>query len=152
MALIVENGLGLENSESYIDLAYLQAYATKRGLDITGIDETNIIKGQDYFESAYQFKGTKLKETQALAFPRYINNEVVYPVRIKNAVCELAIKSKSAELLADSERLTKREKVGEIEVEYSEYSKDETSYNFVINLILPWLLGSGSSTSIVRTY
>ena len=150
--LVIEDGSGLSNAESYIDLAYLTAYATKRGLAIAGITEANIIKAMDYFESAYQFKGTKLVETQALAFPRYINNEVVYPVRIKNAVCELAIKSKSAELLADSERATKREKVGDIEIEYSEYSKDETNYNFVINLITPWLLGSGISGSLVRTY
>ena len=150
--LIIENGEGLSNAESYIDLAYLTDYANKRNIDITGITEANIIKAMDYFESGYLFKGTKLKETQALAFPRYINNEVVYPARIKNAVCELTIKSKSAELLADSERLTKREKVGEIEVEYSEYSKDETNYNFVINLIMPWLLGSGISGSLVRTY
>ena len=150
--IIVETGEGLENSESYIDLDYLTAYATKRGLDITGITETNIIKAMDYFESAYQFKGTKLKETQALSFPRLINGVVEYPVRVKNAICELTIKSKSAELLADSERLTKREKVGEIEVEYSEYSRDEINYNFVINLIMPWLLGSGISGSLVRTY
>lgn len=150
--IIVETGEGLENSESYIDLDYLTAYAAKRGLDTTGITEANIIKAMDYFESAYQFKGTKLVETQALAFPRYINNEVVYPVRVKNAVCELTIKSKSAELLADSERLTTSEKVGEIEVHYSEYSKDEVNYNFVYNLILPWLSGSGISASIIRTY
>ena len=150
--IIVETGEGLENSESYIDLAYLTDYATKRGLAITGITEANIIKAMDYFESGYLFKGTKLKETQSLAFPRYINNEVVYPVRIKNAVCELAIKSKSNELLADTERATKREKVGDIEIEYSEYSRDEISYNFVYNLIMPWLLNSGSSASIVRTY
>lgn len=152
MAIEVEDGSGKSNAESYIDLAYLSAYAAKRGLDITGITEANIIKAMDYFESAYQFKGTKLVETQALTFPRYINNEVVYPVRIKNAVCELAIKSKSNELLADTERATKREKVGDIEIEYSEYSKDEISYNFVYNLIMPWLLNSGSSASIVRTY
>lgn len=152
MAIEVEDGNGKSNAESYIDLAYLSAYAAKRGLDITGISEANIIKAMDYFESAYQFKGTKLKETQALAFPRYINNEVVYPVRIKNAVCELTIKSKSAELLADSERLTKSEAVGDIKIEYSEYSKDTVNYNFVINLILPWLSGSGISASIIRTY
>ena len=152
MSLIIEDGSGLTNAESYIDLAYLTDYANKRNIDITGITEANIIKAMDYFESAYQFKGTKLKETQALTFPRYINNEVVYPVRIKNAVCELAIKSKSNELLADTERATKREKVGDIEIEYSEYSKDEISYNFVYNLIMPWLLNSGSSASIVRTY
>ena len=150
--IIVEDGTGKIDSESYIDLDYLTAYAAKRGLDITGITEANIIKAMDYFESAYQFKGTKLVETQALAFPRYINNEVVYPVRVKNAVCELTIKSKSAELLADSERLTKSEAVGDIKVEYSEYSKDEVNYNFVINLIMPWLLGSGISGSLVRTY
>ena len=152
MALIVEDGTGKNDSESYIDLAYLQAYANKRGLDITGITEANIIKAMDYFESAYQFKGTKLVETQALAFPRYINNEVVYPVRVKNAVCELTIKSKSAELLADSERLTKSEAIGDIRVEYSEFSKDTVNYNFVINLILPWLSGSGINASIIRTY
>ena len=150
--IIVEDGTGKIDSESYIDLAYLSAYAAKRGLDITGISEANIIKAMDYFESAYLFKGTKLKETQALAFPRYINNEVVYPVRIKNAICELTIKSKSAELLADSERLTKSEAVGDIKIEYSEYSKDTVNYNFVINLILPWLSGSGISASIIRTY
>lgn len=150
--LVIENGEGLSNAESYIDLAYLTDYANKRNIDITGITETNIIKAMDYFESAYLFKGTKLKETQALAFPRYINNEVVYPVRIKNAVCELAIKSKTNELLADTERATKREKVGDIEIEYSEFAKDEISYNFVYNLIMPWLLNSGSSASIVRTY
>ncbi len=150
--LIVETGEGLSTSESYIDLAYLSTYATKRGLDITGITEANIIKAMDYFESSYQFKGTKLVETQALAFPRLINGVVEYPVRIKNAVCELTIKSKSAELLADSERATTSEKVGDLEVHYSEYSKDEVSYNFVINLIMPWLCGSSFSSSIVRTY
>ncbi len=150
--LIVETGEGLSTSESYIDLAYLSTYATKRGLDITGITEANIIKAMDYFESSYQFKGTKLVETQALAFPRLINGVVEYPVRIKNAVCELTIKSKSAELLADSERATTSEKVGDLEVHYSEYSKDEVNYNFVINLIMPWLSGSSFSSSIVRTY
>lgn len=152
MALIVENGLGLENSESYIDLDYLTAYATKRGLDITGITEANIIKAMDYFESAYQFKGTKLVETQALAFPRYINNEAVYPVRVKSAICELTIKSKSAELLADTKQKAIRKKIGKMEIEYDPNSKDEKNYNMVINLILPWLGGSGISASVIRTY
>lgn len=150
--LIVETGEGLSTSESYIDLTYLSTYATKRGLDITGIAESNIIKAMDYFESSYQFKGTKLVETQALAFPRLINGVVEYPVRVKNSVCELTIKSKSAELLADTERATTSEKVGDLEVHYSEYSRDEVNYNFVINLIMPWLCGSSFSSSIVRTY
>lgn len=152
MSLIIENGTGLDNADSYIDLTYLTDYATKRNITITGITEANIIKAMDYFESAYTFKGTKLKETQSLAFPRLINGVVEYPIRIKNALCELTIKTKENELLKDTERATKREKVGDIEIEYSEYSKDETNYNFVINLILPWLSSNGFSHSIVRTY
>ena len=140
----VEDGTGLSNADSYIDLAYLTEYATKRAIDITGIAESNIIKAMDYFESAYLFKGTKLKESQSLAFPRYIDNEVVYPVRIKNAICELTIKSKSAELLADTKQKAIRKKIGEMEIEYDPNSKDEKNYNMVINLILPWLGGSVS--------
>ena len=37
MSLIIEDGSGLTNAESYIDLAYLTDYANKRNIDITGI-------------------------------------------------------------------------------------------------------------------
>ena len=150
--LVIENGEGLSNADSYIDLIYLTDYATKRGINVNWAQEHNIIQAMDYFESAYSFKGTKLKETQSLAFPRLIDNEVVYPIRVKNAVCELTIKTKENELLKDTERATKREKVGDIEIEYSEFAKDETNYNFVYNLIMPYLSSSGFSHSIIRTY
>lgn len=152
MAIEVEDGSGKSDAESYIDLAYLQAYADKRGISITGIAESNIIKAMDYFESAYLFKGTKLKESQSLAFPRYIDNEVVYPVRIKNAICELAIKTMQNDLLADTTQKTKMEKVGDIEVQYDTNYSQDNQYNFVYNLIAPWLNSSGFSSSIVRTY
>lgn len=150
--LVVESGEGLPNSESYIDLDYLIAYATKRGIDYSNMTEANIIKAQDYFETSYTFKGTKLKDTQALEFPRLINGEVIYPTRIKSAICELALKSVNV-LLEDTGRATIREKVGELEVQYSENSSQEVNYNFVFNLIAPWLDNSSSfSSSISRTY
>lgn len=150
--LVVESGVGLPNSESYIDLDYLIAYATKRGIDYSNMTEANIIKAQDYFETSYTFKGTKLKDTQALEFPRLINGEVIYPTRIKSAICELALKSVNV-LLEDTGRATIREKVGELEVQYSENSSQEVNYNFVFNLIAPWLDNSSSfSSSISRTY
>lgn len=152
MSLIIENGTGLDNADSYIDLTYLTDYATKRNINITGITESNIIKAMDYFESAYSFKGTKLKETQSLAFPRLIDNEVTYPIRIKNAVCELTIKTKTAELLKDTKQKTIRKKIGDMEIEYDPNSRDETNYNMVYNLIMPYLNNNGFSHSIVRTY
>lgn len=150
--LVIESGEGLPNSESYIDLDYLIDYATKRGIDSSSMTEANIIKAQDYFETSYTFKGTKLKDTQALEFPRLINGEVVYPVRIKSAVCELALKSVNV-LLEDTSQKVIKQKVGELEVQYSENSSQEVNYNFVFNLIAPWLDNTSSySSNIVRTY
>ena len=152
MSLILENGSGMADAESYIDLDYLIDYATKRGIDSSSMTEANIIKAMDYFETSYTFKGTKLKDTQALEFPRLINGVVEYPVRVKSAVCELALKSVNV-LLEDTSQKVLREKVGELEVQYSENSSQEINYNFVFNLIAPWLDNTSSySSSIVRTY
>lgn len=150
--LVVESGVGLPNSESYIDLDYLIAYATKRGIDYSNMTEANIIKAQDYFETSYTFKGTKLKDTQALEFPRLINGEVIYPTRIKSAICELALKSVNV-LLEDTSQKVIKERVGELEVQYSENSSQEVNYRYVYNLIMPYLKNSSSySSSIVRAY
>ena len=150
--LVIESGEGLPNSESYIDLDYLIAYANKRGLSVVDMTEANIVKAQDYFETSYKFKGTKLKDTQSLEFPRLINGEVIYPVRIKSAVCELALKSTNV-LLEDTAQQVIKERVGELEVQYSENSSQEVNYNFVYNLVMPYLENSSSySSSIVRTY
>ena len=150
--LIVESGVGIVDSESYIDLDYLIAYATKRGIDSSSMTEANIIKAMDYFETSYTFKGTKLKDTQALEFPRLIGGEVVYTARIKSAICELALKSVNV-LLEDTERATIREKVGELEVEYDKDSPQGVEYRYVYNLVMPYLENSSSySSSIIRTY
>lgn len=156
MSLVVESGVGLENADSYISVEYADAYFNKRNSktewDLVTEKEKAIIDAMDYIDTAFNYKGYKVNPNQSLEFPRMINGVVEFPTRLKNAVCELALRASSSKLLADSERLTTSEKVGEIEVHYSEYSKDEVNYNFVIILIMPWLLGSGISGSLVRTY
>lgn len=153
--LVIESGVGLENAESYVDEAYVTAYFTKRGnteWDAITNKEAQIIKAMDYFESSYSFKGEKLNESQALAFPRLINGVVEYPTRIKNSICELALKSSTATLLEDTSKSVVSEKVGELEVHYDPNSKDGINYEFVFNLLSPWLSSLGFSSSIVRTY
>lgn len=155
MALIIESGIGMTDSESYVDEAYVTAYFAKRGVtewDAITNKESQIVKATDYFESSYSFKGEKLNENQALAFPRLINGQVEYPTRIKNSICELALKSSTATLLEDTSKSVLSEKVGELEVHYDPNSKDGINYEFVFNLIAPWLNSSGFSSSIVRTY
>lgn len=154
MALVIENGEGLSNSESYVDVDYVDAYFLKRGItewaSLTNREQL-IIRAMDYIENNYTYLGTKLVSTQALSFPRVINGETVYPIAIKNALCELALKANSGDLLQDTGKTTIREKVGTLEVEYDPNQDDLTSYNYVNKLLAPYLVSTSSfSYSISR--
>ena len=154
MALVIENGQGLSNSESYVDVDYVDAYFLKRGItEWAGLTnrEQLIVRAMDYIENNYTYQGTKLISTQALQFPRLINGETVYPIALKNAVCELALKANSGDLLQDTGKTTIREKVGTLEVEYDPNQDDLTSYNYVNKLLAPYLVSTSSfSYSISR--
>ena len=154
MTLVIENGEGLSNSESYVDESYVDAYFLKRGnseWDSITNKESKIILAMDYIENNYTYIGTKLVSTQNLSFPRLINGETVYPIAIKNALCELALKANSGDLLQDTGKTTIREKVGTLEVEYDPNQDDLTSYNYVNKLLAPYLVSTSSfSYSISR--
>jgi len=154
MALIIEDGTGLINADSYIDVAFADSYFLKRGItqwaSLTNREQL-IIRAMDYIENNYTYLGTKLVSTQSLSFPRLINGETVYPIAIKNALCELALKANSGDLLQDTGKTTIREKVGTLEVEYDPNQDDLTSYNYVNKLLAPYLVSTSSfSYSISR--
>ena len=154
MALVLEDGTGLSNSESYVDVAYVDAYFLKRGnteWDSITNKESRIVLAMDFIENNYTYLGTKLVSTQSLSFPRLIDGETVYPIAIKNALCELALKANSGDLLQDTGKTTIREKVGTLEVEYDPNQDDLTSYNYVNKLLAPYLVSTSSfSYSISR--
>jgi len=154
MALVIEDGQGLSNSESYVDVDYVNAYFLKRGnteWDSITNKESRIVLAMDFIENNYTYIGTKLVSTQSLSFPRLINGETVYPIAIKNALCELALKANSGDLLQDTGKTTIREKVGTLEVEYDANQDDLTSYNYVNKLLAPYLVSISSfSYSISR--
>lgn len=154
MSLIIENGEGLSNSESYVDVDYVDAYFLKRGINewasLTNREQL-IIRAMDYIENNYTYQGTKLISTQALQFPRLINGETIYPIALKNAVCELALKSNEEDLSADTDKTTIREKVGPLEIEYDPNQDNTKSYNYVNKLLAPYLVSTSSfSYSISR--
>ena len=153
--LIIENGQGLSNSESYVDVDYVDAYFLKRGnseWDSITNKESKIVLAMDFIENNYTYLGTKLVSTQSLSFPRVINGETVLPpLSLKNALCELALKANSGDLLQDTGKTTIREKVGTLEVEYDPNQDDLTSYNYVNKLLAPYLVSTSSfSYSISR--
>lgn len=152
--LIVEDGLGLPNADSYIDVDFADSYFLKRGISqwatLTN-KESLIIRSMDYIENNYSYKGEKLVSSQSLSFPRVIDGEIVYPIALKNAVCELALKSNDEDLLADTDKTTIREKVGALEIEYDPNQDNIKSFNYVNKLLAPYLVSTSSfSYSISR--
>lgn len=154
MALNIESGNGDSNSETYNGTDFIDAYFLKRGVTewatLTN-KEALEVRGMDFLENNYTYLGTKLVSTQALAFPRVINGETVYPIAIKNALCELALKANNGDLLQDTGKTTIREKLGPLETEYDANQDDLTSYNYVNKLLAPYLVSTSSfSYSISR--
>ena len=74
MALIVEDGTGLNNADSYISLADARIFASDYGYTLPADDtEAGVFlrKGALYVDlSESSFTGSRLVDTQALAWPR----------------------------------------------------------------------------------
>tara|TARA_Y100001938_G_scaffold41980_1_gene57808 strand:+ start:265 stop:774 length:510 start_codon:yes stop_codon:yes gene_type:complete len=117
VALIVEDGTGKTNSESYASVADADTYFTARRGDTTWAaastanKEKALRNATDYIEEKYnaRFIGRKATKDQALAFPRaYIESYDGYaiesdeiPEKLKRATMELAVRALSEDLLPD---------------------------------------------------
>lgn len=150
--LIVENGTGLANANAYVSVEFADEYFSARGNQTwAGLDnavkEATIIKATDYLEAVYfdKWQGERLKSDQTLSFPR---SPFGMPTKFKSAVCELAIRANAGELMSDIERLTTKEKVGSIEVEYAQNTDPATKYAYVASLLKPFL--KSASTMVMR--
>ena len=122
--MIIEDGTGLPNAESYISVADANQYLQSRGESVAVV-ESDLLKAVDFLESI-QFDGYRLNKDQSLSFPRtniydYDGSEYPpLPERIKHAQAWAAHYLQSIDLAepVDSKR-KKRVKVdGAVEVEY----------------------------------
>lgn len=174
MALVVEDGTGKADAESYVSVADADTYHDKRGNSVwagltTAVKEQLLRKATDYLLQMYRgrWKGCRVSSTQALDWPRYyverkeLDNFVynaypvyydsdIVPTEIANATAELALRANSAALAPDMERLTRREKVGPIEVEYEPNSAPNTLYRAVGGLLRPFLRDAGPTVGLIR--
>ena len=150
--MIPDDGTGLANANAYVSVEFADEYFSARGNQTwaglgSADKEAAIIKATDYLEAVYweKWQGEKLKANQALAFPR---KPFGMPAKFKSAVCELAIRANAGELMSDIERLTTKEKVGSIEVEYAQNSDPATKYAYVASLLKPFL--KSASAMVMR--
>ena len=125
MAFIVEDGTGLPNANSYVDVQEYRDYATDRGIDVTAELEATIqgylVRSTDYVNLTYTFVGEQTTDTQSLAFPRTYNEvDLGLPVNVVNATIEMAFQvANGVTLFNDNTKniISKKEKVDVIETE-----------------------------------
>jgi len=142
MALVVEDGTGKTDAESYVSVADTDAYWTAHGAPTswsgasTAEKEEALRMATQYLDLVYHLSwiGRRISNTQALDWPRYgvttpdwyIVESDTIPSRLEDATSELALRhlTETDGLLPDvsTERGVKREsiRVGEIEsdIEY----------------------------------
>lgn len=173
--LIVEDGTGLSNADSYTSLVEANLYHANHGnVDWSDIDATTkeqlLRKATDYMVAQYrlQYAGYRRYSTQSLdwprlyvplidslsanVFPQYVDFDIV-PTTVKNACAELALKSYTAILMQDLTQGVIREKVDVIEVEYDKYSPQQTRYAQIDAMLSLFFKQQGNdmSRSLVRT-
>jgi len=158
MALVIEDGTGKTDSNTYASEAEFVAYAAARGVTVANniTDEQLLITAMDYIEQQ-PFKGFKNTKEQALQWPRsnvkidgyYVDTDEI-PLLLKEAQMENALGIDAGNNpLATEGRSTKREKVDVIEVEYMDGSRTST-YLVAAESKLSKLLKSGSGGISVR--
>lgn len=136
--LIVEDGTGKANAESYTSVADASAYHTARGnaawaaLASDTVREQLLRKATDAMMQMFagRWAGTRVSSTQALDWPRYnvpmkdgpANLPYSYgvasyypsntiPAAVARACAELALKAAAADLIADGEQAIIRKRV-----------------------------------------
>ena len=163
MTLVVEDGTGKADAESLITLAAANARHTALGNAAwTGADaakEAALRRATIYMEQAYRsaWKGARRTIEQALSWPRYgvsvdgfyLDSDAV-PSDVANACADLALRALSADLNEDQTRAIKREKVGPLETEYSEFASQAVRYRAVDMALAPYLKGSPTMAELVR--
>jgi hypothetical protein len=156
--LIVEDGNGVADADSYASLADAAAYAANFGFtdwlaDTVTDDQRNVALrvGTRYVDQSYTYVGVKASDAQALQWPRKCadyDGEV--PPRVKNATMEAARISLSTDLTPVLSRggLVKMERVDVIETEYMDGAPAGTTFA-VLDMILKPLLALGENSNVV---
>jgi hypothetical protein len=148
--IVVEDGTGLANSNSYASEAQLATYAADRNVTVTGAADVLLITAMDYIEQQ-PFKGNKNTKEQALQWPRFsvwidsysIDSDEI-PLLLLEAQMEAALAVDIGNNPSGTvDRATKREKLDTLEVEYMDGARDQ-EFNRALETKLRKLLRVGT--------
>ena len=159
MSIIVEDGTGKADAETYVSVAVANAYHAAMGnTGWTGTDaakEIALRRAAQYIDNRYRFRGERKTSTQALEWPR-VGYELGWrvegwPVKaLADATCEAALRALTATLQTDvaGDQITE-ETVGPITVKYAAKS-GQTRYPLVDSLLQSYSASGPSSMRIER--
>jgi hypothetical protein len=174
MALIVEDGTGLADAESFISVADATAYHAARGNDAWAAlasdaeREKYLRRATDYMEEVYRdmWAGYRRTVTQALCWPRYMvpikdspggyaslpsyYPDDSVPKLVARACAALALKAITGDLEPDLDAQVKRKSVGPLDVEYYEKPMQPKRPRAVDEMLQPFFLMDGLNISLVR--
>lgn len=147
MTLIVEDGTGISNADSYESVAGHIAYAALYGVTVSSQQaEINLRKGMDYIETDKLYKGCKEFGTDInlLQFPRtgiYINKVLVDSatslVMIKKALNETALSIyNGVDPLAIKKKVVQSQELGPLKQTF-----DTKQINYPLNPRIDLFLG-----------
>lgn len=127
-AIVVEDGTGLADANSWVDRATTIQYALDQGVTLADDSTTDVLlyKARAYLET-FRYVGERATTTQRLSWPRknaeiedvaFPSDEI--PQQIIDAQMQLAIYAQSTDLApVVTGAFVTREKVGPIETEYA---------------------------------
>ena len=160
MAFTVEDGTGKADANAYCTVEFANEYHKDRGnaawTGAGSAKQAAIIRATTYIESMFTWAtGYRWSSTQRLSWPRaeaedidgnyYDTDEV--PLAVQEATAELAVRALSQVLIDDSERIAKREKVGELEVEYEQPGGGSVVSRYpIVEGLLRHLTSTGGAT------
>jgi hypothetical protein len=166
MALIVEDGTGLLNSESYASVAFATQYFADRGVTAWGALASDTVREQllrlstDFMVSTYRnrWQGVRWRYNQALDWPRanvwrddwdMISVNVV-PTEVQQACAELALLASTQALLTGVINRSKKSiKLGPLEIEYDGDSEQLPRFANAVRRLGP-LLSGGAGGNMAR--
>lgn len=166
LQLIVEDGTGVPDANSYVSLEQVRTYAEMRGLSLPSEDSDlmpKVFDAMDYVESyAQRFKGRKVDPMQELQWPRcgvrldgVTLPQSPLPKTLINAVCQLTADSALTGPLngKTTEYAVKRTKVEGLEIEYATGSTAQSgpakTYDKAMSFLNP-LLNYQTGNRLIR--
>jgi hypothetical protein len=126
ITLVIEDGTGKPNANSYATVEEAKAYAESRGVTLGSDDSiaANLVLAADYMETTGPYKGFVYNDMQGLEFPRRERAggpSLGIPEKIKKAQCQLLLDIKESGALLTSNRqfALKRRKLEGLEQEFA---------------------------------